>query len=413
MKFKNRILFMLYAICLGAIIGAIIWSFMKLASLGIEVIWDTIPQMIKIPFYTIIVCIIGGLIVGIWKKLTGDYPEEMEKVIEKVKKDGKYPYNKIGIMSISALLPLIFGASVGPESGLIGIIVGLCSWLTDKFKNLFKEMKELTQIGVSVTLSTIFNSPMFGFALPIESEKDEEISIPKASKVVLYFLSICGALGIALLLRNIFGGSSGLASFEGLNVEINEWIWLVPLSLFGIIAGLLYSVFNKITTKVSKIFEKYIIIKCAIAGALLGISGTFLPLVMFSGEEQIAEVIEKFGEMGVIVLLLTGIVKLFITNICNSLGLKGGHFFPNIFSGICLGYACSLLIGINPVFCVCIVTTALMAYLIKKPVAVILLLMICFPPKAIPVMLFAVAIGCFIKEPKFLSRIESQSNKES
>ena len=105
--------------------------------------------------------------------------------------------------------------------------------------------------------------------------------------------------------------------------------------------------------------------------------------------------------MGVIVLLLTAIVKLFITNVCISFGLKGGHFFPNIFSGICLGYAIALIIGINPVFCVCVITTALMAYLIKKPVAVVLLLMICFPVQAIPVMLLASAIGSFIKLPKF------------
>ena len=45
---------------------------------------------------------------------------------------------------------------------------------------MFKEMKELTQIGISATLGTIFNSPMFGFAMPIESEEDE-ITIPKAS----------------------------------------------------------------------------------------------------------------------------------------------------------------------------------------------------------------------------------------
>ena len=229
-KLKNKLFFMIYALCLGAIIGAIIWSFMRLVSLGTEFIWKEIPTIINIPFYTIIICSLGGLIVGIWKKYTGDYPESMEEVILKTKSEGKYPYNKLGIISISAILPLIFGASIGPESGLVGIIVGLCSWLTDKFKKLFKEIKELTQIGISATLGTIFNSPMFGFTLPIESE-DDEITIPKASKVILYFISIFGALGVAMLLKFFFGGASGLANFEGLNININEWIWLIPLSL--------------------------------------------------------------------------------------------------------------------------------------------------------------------------------------
>ena len=330
----------------------------------------------------------------------------MEKVIEKTKKEGRYPYDKTGVMCVSAFLPLIFGTSVGPEAGLIGIIVGLCSWLTDKFKHLFKEMKKLTRIGISATLGTIFNSPMFGFALPIESEEDESIEIPKASKIVLYFLAIFGALGAAMILGHLFGKGSGLANFEGLNIDRNEWLYLLPLSIIGVIGGVLYMAFNKVTEIISKKLEKFIIIRCTIAGIILGIAGTLFPLIMFSGEEQMGEVIGSFGELGIVILLLTGVVKLFITNICNSLGLKGGHFFPNIFSGICLGYAFALILGINPVFCVCVVTTALMAYLIKKTFATILLLMICFPAQAVPIMLLSAAIGSFIKVRKFLKTEE-------
>ena len=75
MKLKNRLLFMLYAICLGAIIGTIIWTFMKLVNIGIELLWVKLPSIIQVPFYTILVCTIGGIIIGIWKKFTGDYPE--------------------------------------------------------------------------------------------------------------------------------------------------------------------------------------------------------------------------------------------------------------------------------------------------------------------------------------------------
>lgn len=398
---KNKLLFIMYALFLGAIIGTIVYGFMKLVNMGIDIVWKKIPNIIQVPFYTIIICTIGGIIVGIWKKFAGDYPEDMEHVIEKTKQEGKYPYDKIGIVCVSSYLPLIFGASIGPESGLIGIIVGLCSWLTDKFKHLFKEMKELTRIGISATLGTIFNNPMFGFTLPIESEEDS-IEIPKKSKIVLYFVSIFGALSAVMILSHFLGSSTGLANFEGLKIERNEWLWLIPLNLIGVAGGLLYLIFNKATNLLAEKLKKFIIIKCTIAGIVLGIFGTLLPLVMFSGEEQMGEVISKYSEIGILILLLTGVVKLFITNICNSLGLKGGHFFPNIFSGICLGYAFALILGINAIFCVCVVTTALMSYLIKKPFAVILLLMICFPVQAIPIMIFSSIIGSYIKVPKIL-----------
>lgn len=153
------------------------------------------------------------------------------------------------------------------------------------------------------------------------------------------------------------------------------------------------------------IFENYTIIKAIIAGLLLGIAGTFLPLVMFSGEEQMGEVIASYKQLGVVILLLTAIIKLFITNICISFGFKGGHFFPNIFSGICIGYAVAIILGINPVFCVCVVTTSLMTFLIKKPFAVVLLLLICFPVQALPVMLASTIIGTglrTLKEEKYV-----------
>ena len=402
-KLKNKFIFLLYSLCLGAIIGSIVWGFMKLVNIFSELIWKVLPNIIKLPFYTIIVCSIGGIIIGIWRKYTGDYPEEMEKVIEKAKKDGKYPYDNMKTMFISAILPLIFGASVGPESGLIGIIVGLCSWLTDKFKKLFKEMKELTQIGMSATIGTIFNSPMFGFAFPLESET-EDLAIPKSSKVILYFVAICGALGSSLLLKNIFGGSEGLASLEGLSINKFEIIYFIPISLIGVIAGLIYTLFNSITEKISNILSKYTIIKSIIAGIILGILGTLLPFVMFSGEEQMSIIVENYANLGIIILLLTGITKLFVTNLCISFGLKGGHFFPNIFSGVCLGYAFALIFGINPAYSVCVLTTSLMSYLIRKPVAVILLLMICFPVNAIPIMLVSSVIGCLIKEPQLLKK---------
>lgn len=400
-KGKNSLLFMLYAICIGAITGLIVWCFLKIMNISIEFIWKTLPNRISIPFYTIIVCTLGGLIIGIWKKKTGDYPEELETVMGKVKKEGRYSYHNIGAISVSAMLPLVFGGSIGPEAGLTGVIAGLCTWVGDKFKHLFKEMKVLTQIGISATLGTIFNSPMFGFIEPIESEK-EGTALPKTPKMILYFLAIFGAFGMFVLLNHFFQGSSEMATFEGLEIGIREWIWLLPLSLMGMVAGYFYYFSRKVVIKLSSPIQNNTIIKGVLGGILLGIAGTLLPYTMFSGEHQMKELIINWQEIGVGILLVTAIVKLLITNICIHTGLKGGHFFPCIFSGICIGYAFSILTGVNPVFCVSVITTALMASLMKKPLATVLLLMICFPVAAIPVMLLAAVIGSMIKLPKVL-----------
>jgi len=214
-----------------------------------------------------------------------------------------------------------------------------------------------------------------------------------------------GAFGIMILLNSLVGGRGGLIHFSGFEINAFEWLWFLPLIVIGIVAGILYSVFNKVSKEMAKVLKKYIILSCLIAGLILGIIGSILPFAMFSGEKEMEDVMMTFGQIGFFGLLITGVLKLFVTNTCISLGLKGGHFFPAIFSGICIGYALSLLININPVFCVCIVTTSLMAFIMKRPVSVIMLLMICFPAKALPVMLLASVIGSIVKLPKSFDKV--------
>ncbi len=398
-KLKNSILFLLFAFIIGACAGLFIWIFLRFMNFCIDLLWNVIPNCISIPFYTLILCTLGGLIIGFFRKKFGDYPEELNVVMKKVKKDGRYSYHNLLPMSIAAILPLIFGASIGPEAGLTGVIAGLCSWIGDKLKKLGKEFRELTEMGISATLGTIFNSPMFGFVEPIESQEDNTV-FPKTSKIVLYFTSILGAMGIFLILRNLFGGGTGLPSFATIEINREEWLYLLPLILIGIIACFIYFFFEKLVTKMIRPIHNNLILNSLLAGLILGIIGTILPLTMFSGEEQMVEVMNHWTQIGIIMLLLTGIFKLLLTNVCIHMGLKGGHFFPVIFSGICIGYAFSMILGIDPIFCVTIITTALVSSIMRKPLATVLLLMICFPTNAIFVMLITAMISNMIKLPK-------------
>lgn len=398
-KLKNSLLFLLFAFIIGACAGLFIWIFLRLMNLCINLLWNVIPNYISIPFYTLILCTLGGLIIGFFRKKFGNYPEDLNTVMKKVKKDGRYSYHNILPMSIAAMLPLIFGASVGPEAGLTGIIAGLCSWVGDKLKKLGNEFQELTKMGISATLGTIFNSPMFGFVEPIESQEENTV-FPKTSKMVLYFTSILGAMGIFLILKNLFGGGTGFPSFASVEINRKEWLYLLPLILIGVIACIIYFCFEKMVKKMIHPIHNKLILNSLLAGLILGIIGTILPLTMFSGEEQMVEVMNHWTNIGIIMLLLTGVFKLFLTNVCIHMGLKGGHFFPVIFSGICIGYAFSMILGINSIFCVTVITTALVSSIIRKPLASVLLLMICFPINAIFVMLITATISNMIKLPK-------------
>ncbi len=400
-KFKNNALFLLYTIILGAIVGAIIWAFLRVMNLGIGFIWDFVPSKLGFPFYTVLVCTAGGLLTGLWKKKFGDTPEELGVVMAKVKKTNRYPYSNIFSSLVSAILPLLFGASIGPEAGLTGIIAGLCTWVGDRLKMYKKEVEELTQIGLSATLGTIFRSPMFGFFEPLEDERDAVI--PKASKIVLYIAAILSSFGAFILLGRLLGGSGGIEGLEPGTPSWYNYVWAIPLTLAGIAGGYLYFIFRRLTHLYESKLKKLTVTRAVIGGLLLGVSGTFLPLTMFSGEHQISIIQESAVQIGAVMLLVIACVKLLLTNICISSGLKGGHFFPVIFCGICIGAAISLFTGVDMIFCMCVATTGLVGFTLKKPVATVLLLMIIFPPRYIPVMLFAAAAARFIPVPRQLT----------
>lgn len=398
MKTKSKLLFLLYSVLLGGVVGAIVFVFLRIMNLGITLLWHTIPEKTNIPFYTLIVCTLGGLLIGLWKKRFGDYPEELEQVIGEIKEKKRYPYNNVFSTIVSAMLPLLIGASVGPEAGLTGVIAGLCTWVGDKLKKYLKESEELAQIGMSATLGTIFRAPMFGFVEPIES--DDETVLPKTSKIVLYFAAIVSSLGCFVLLGNLLGGGVGTEGLEAGDAGAKAYICAVPMTLIGILAGYLFFAFKRLTELAKEKTEKFVIVRAAAGGLLLGIAGTVLPLTMFSGEHQIEEVMQDITPIGAVTLLIIAVVKLALTNICIGTGLKGGHFFPVIFCGICIGCSMSLMLGLDPVFCAAVVTTALVGHTLKKPLATVLLLMIVFPPKLIPVMLAAAACAKFIPTPK-------------
>lgn len=399
MDLKNNIFLTLYTLIIGAIAGLIIWCFIRGMNFGIHFLWDWLAGLINFKYYTVTICLIGGLIIGLWKNKYGDSPQELNKVIKIVKKEHRYPYNNIFSSAVSSILPLIFGASVGPEAGLTGIIAGLFTWIGDKLKLFNDELEELTQIGISATLGTIFASPIFGFVEPIENE---ESKLAKTSKNILYFVAILSSFGIFIFLNHLTHNHAGLHSIGTATLSNINYPYIIILIIFGILLSYIYFISHKILKIVFKNLKDNFIVKGVVGGLILGIIGTMLPMTMFSGESQIYLLLDTGAELGLIILILTSILKIVLTNVCIETGLKGGHFFPLIFSGTAMGYAMSILLNMDPVISMSIVTASFMASIMKKPIAVVLLLMIIFPVNLIPLMLVSAVVACLFKTPKLM-----------
>ena len=399
-KVLNEIKMILFTAVLGAIAGALVWGFLRLLSICTKALWVDIPSNIDFSWYPLILCTVGGLIIGILHHFLGDYPEELPVVMGKIKKTGSYPYKHMPALLILAFLPLLFAGSVGPEAGLTGIIAGLCSWVGDNIKYAKKEKDRYSEIGEAITLGVIFHAPLFGILAveePGSSEEREKASIPKPIKLVLYGIAIGAAFGVIALLRHFFGAAlGGLPRMKFTAPAWQDYVLMLLYIPVGLILYLFFEGCEWIAKKIAGIIPP--IARGILCGVLIGIAAMYLPIILFTGEEQMGELPAEFGTYAPLFLIVVALLKCLLTTCSIQFGFRGGHFFPLIFACVCGGFGvCMLLFGdgasSHVVFAAAVVTAATLGAQMKKPAAVTMLLMLMFPVRMLLPILLAAALG--------------------
>ena len=414
----NEIRLGLLTILLGAFCGAVIWLFLRLLGICTGLIWDTIPAKAGFTYLPVLICAAGGLAAGLVRKRYGDYPEELHQVLGKIRKEKHYDYSKMAVILVCAFIPLVFGASVGPEAGLTGIIAGLCYWVGDNVKYAKEHAEEYSDIGAAVTLGSLFHVPLFGiFAVEEDPEGEGAVpAIPKASKLLLYGLATGSAWLVMKGLGSQLGDASlGFPSFDYAEPAAADFAMMLIYIPAGMLLYLVYGWSEKITEKAAGAVPA--VLRETACGAVIGLMAVFAPVVLFSGEEQMRELPDTFMRYAPAVLIGICMLKLFMTAFCIRFGMKGGHFFPLIFACSCMGFAAAMLVfgnaaGItdaalltgHAVFAAAIITAATLGSQMKQPLAVSMLLLICFPLRFVLWIFLAAALA---------GRIAGRKGKES
>lgn len=402
-QMSNRNLFLCFTALTGAVIAGLVWLYLKVANVGITVIWEMIPAYIDSHYYTILMCLVGGVIIGLFHRVYGPYPERMADSIKRVRNTGTYPYRKLPVIVSASFLSLFFGGAVGPESGLVSLLLGLCCWAMDQFGLARWKMETLIAGNPYVMKKELFRMMAAGLFLPPDQIVYDKGKINWTRKEQIASGVTAGLTGLAVyeLLNLIFGRSLSVPHLQGGVLILRDKVAVILLIVVGIAAGYLYLIFQKTSSWFfGKLREKNLaVLNAVLGGLILGLIGTALPMTMFSGGSDIQTMQYEYLKFTPYLLILIGVVKLFLTNVCIESGWRGGHFFPIIFSGLSIGYGFAAILHINEIVSVVLVTGALLGTVLQQPLGALALSLVFFPAKNVGWMLLASTVGGCVPVP--------------
>ncbi len=399
-KRHEKLLIVAFALITGFVIGALVWLYLKASNVGITLIWDIIAVHFPTAVYTIIVCLIGGLIIGLFHRKFGDqYPENMGTSVRKALNERSYPYRDLPIAMASALLPILFGGAVGPEAGLVCLLLSLCFWAREEFGMARQNMQAYMDNDPNLGGGRIFGKllkDMFSHPGRVVYDKGK-IEWTRALQVVCGIAAGLGGLFVYVLFNIVMGRAFTLPHISGGAVYGKDRLLMILLIVVGIAAGYLYLILRKFVSKIfDKLKERNLqILNALLGGLILALIGTYFPVTMFSGCTDIQSL--QYSELAAFpyLMIAIGVLKLLLTNVCIESGWRGGHFFPLLFAGLSIGYGFAGILGTNDILSVVVVTGALLGTVLQQPFGALVLSAMFFPMRGLGWMVIATfAAGC-------------------
>ncbi len=101
-KTRSIIVLGLIAAGLGGLIGVVSAGFLHFIEWGQHLLWQVIS--IDLPLQTLLVCTLGGWLIGLCQRYLGDHPKGINEAVAEIRQTGRLDYAHLphGLATISA-----------------------------------------------------------------------------------------------------------------------------------------------------------------------------------------------------------------------------------------------------------------------------------------------------------------------
>jgi chloride channel protein, CIC family len=397
-KPKSYVRLLALVALLGLVSSLVTFTFVVLVDQGTRLIWEQAAQVLGLDprLFTILVCSLGGLIVGLLVKLFGDHNAIFADLMREFGRTGRFNYRHAPGIVTTAFVSLISGASLGPEAPLADACGGIGTLVSDKLKLDEQETRTMGYSGVSGMLAAFITEPFSGALLGLESAQGD------TSGRQTYFWVLFPSLIASAVATVVFVFLSGqffetLYQFPIYTPKLRDLIYAAPLGLIGAVVGVLFMLSLRRLQQLFQVMKGQLVLRGLLGGLGMGIIGALLPLTRFSGESETADLITHAVEIGVVMLIVLGIAKLFATSLLLATGWKGGYIFPILFSSVALGLAVNLVFPSIPVAVTVAATMAgALVAALKAPLFAALFTMVLVQKETAPVIAVAVVVSALL-----------------
>lgn len=339
----SRSKIILQAVLVGILAGLLVVLFRLAIShifLTIQNFTNSYSFPIKMIIFPIITTL-GGLISGIlvWKYAPETKGSGIPYVKMALTRMGKLiRIRSIAIKFLAGAIGIGTGLSLGREGPSVQLGAGAGAFIGKISKMNGTDKDKLIAAGAGSAIAATFNAPIAGTIFVLEE------LVNKFSSSLLFPVLIA-TVSADTLSRYIIGNKPCFIIPE--NIDTTGLTDIPAFIILGITAAFLGVLFAKNIFLNNKFFNNIKIpnyIKPAIAGAIIGVIGLFIPLVMGSGNIAVDILLAHKLQFSMIIIIF--LLKFILTPICFGSGAAGGIFLPTLMLGAFLGYIIASILNI-------------------------------------------------------------------
>jgi H+/Cl- antiporter ClcA len=401
-------LLMVYAALFGALSSLLAAAYITLYNQGINFLEQPSLFVLNINIWPLVLLTTAGMLIGLSIKFFGQHAG-LGVAQQQYAQTGRLNPRYLPSIMVQAFTSLWSGAAVGPEGPLVFLSGGVGSLIADRLKLEKDDVQLLVYSSIAGAFGGFFGSPVIGAVGAIEYMFIKELDLYR--HLIPGLLAAAVGYGVYFaLLQTSYLGIYSFPDYASPRLVDLWWALLV-----GVIGGVIGILFKLLFGIVHLVFArlKGPVVRAVVGGVVIGLIGSFLPLTLYSGQDQLLQIIHNPAAFGVGLLLLMVLVKALLTSTSFATGFEGGPVFPLLFIGGTLGLALSQILTFIPQG---VAVTAGMASVacaaFPLPLTVALLLgLLGGQPDLLPVIVIGAVIGFLVSKAltPLLPKLRTQS----